>query len=114
MRKLMRLYLTFDLPVVEKEDLQNYQKFRRFLLNDGYDMLQFSVYAILCNGHDDVTKHLNRLKEHLPPKGSIRVTELTEKQFASTILLVGKKKPKENKKFSQQLTLFDDDFFNDL
>ncbi|MFN8985285.1 MAG: CRISPR-associated endonuclease Cas2, partial [Burkholderiales bacterium] len=38
----MRLMVFFDLPVVKKEDRRAYTVFRRFLLNDGYDMLQFS------------------------------------------------------------------------
>ena len=44
-RRFMRLMVFFDLPVVLKADRRAYTVFRRFLLNDGYDMLQFSVYG---------------------------------------------------------------------
>lgn len=104
----MRLFVIFDLPVVRKVDLQNYQRFRRFLLNEGYDMIQFSVYARLCIGRDDINKHTERLNNNLPPKGSVRIMEITEKQFAGAKILVGKRKPKESKKVVNQLTLFDD------
>ncbi|MBQ0104552.1 MAG: CRISPR-associated endonuclease Cas2 [Armatimonadetes bacterium] len=104
----MRLCVIFDLPVVAKNDLKNYQQFRRFLLNDGYDMVQFSVYARMCIGRDDIEKHMERLILNLPPKGSVRTLEITEKQFAAAKILVGKKKPKENKKVTGQLTLLDD------
>ena len=63
--------------------------FRRFLLNDGYDMIQFSVYGRILNGTDSEQKHLKRLTANLPPAGSVRVLTVTEKQYASMLLLVG-------------------------
>ena len=45
----MRLLVFFDLPVVKREDRKEYQVFRRFLLNDGYTMIQYSVYSRICN-----------------------------------------------------------------
>ena len=49
-RRHMRLLVFFDLPVVSREDRRAYTIFRRFLINDGYDMIQFSVYVrILLN-----------------------------------------------------------------
>lgn len=59
----MRLLVFFDLPVVKKEDRKEYQNFRRFLLNDGYIMLQYSVYSRICNGIDGTNKHISRLKK---------------------------------------------------
>ena len=65
----MRLLVFFDLPVVSKEDRRIYQRFRKFLLADGYDMLQFSVYSRIVNGEDGVDKHLKRLGKNIPGKG---------------------------------------------
>ena len=45
----MRLIVFFDLPMVTKTEKRAYVQFRRFLLNDGYDMIQWSVYARLLN-----------------------------------------------------------------
>jgi CRISPR-associated protein Cas2 len=73
----------FDLPVVTKAEKRAYTVFRRFLLNDGYDMIQFSVYGRILNGSDAVDKHMKRLVSNLPPAGSVRVLTVTEKQFAS-------------------------------
>lgn len=39
-RRFMRLLVLFDLPVVTKAERRAYTLFRRFLLNDGYDMIQ--------------------------------------------------------------------------
>ncbi|MDR1351178.1 MAG: CRISPR-associated endonuclease Cas2 [Zoogloeaceae bacterium] len=60
-----------------------------FLLNDGYDMVQWSVYGRLLCGADDEQKHLKRLIDNLPPAGSVRCMTVTEKQFAGIKLLVG-------------------------
>jgi len=57
MRRFMRLIVFFDLPVVKKEDRKGYTQFRKFLLKDGYDMVQFSVYSRICNGQESVNKH---------------------------------------------------------
>ena len=85
----MRLLVFFDLPVVTKAERRAYTVFRRFLINDGYDMIQFSVYGRILNGNDALEKHYKRLVDNLPPEGSIRCLTVTEKQFASMKLLVG-------------------------
>lgn len=102
----MRLMVFFDLPVVRKEDRRAYTVFRRFLLNDGYDMLQFSVYGRILNGADAEQKHMQRLIQNLPPEGSVRVLTVTEKQFASMKLLVGLPLFQEKKVSPQQVLLF--------
>ena len=40
----MRLILFFDLPVVSKEDRRIYATFRKYLIKNGYIMMQYSVY----------------------------------------------------------------------
>lgn len=102
----MRILVFFDLPVVKREDRKEYQNFRRFLLNDGYLMLQFSVYSRICNGTDGIEKHVNRLKSNLPPKGSVRYLQLTEKQYSEMKFLVGSPKIQEKKINSSQLNVF--------
>jgi len=102
----MRVMIFFDLPVVKKIDRKVYSKFRRFLLNDGYDMLQFSVYSRLCNGPDMANKHIARLKDHIPSKGSIRCLVVTEKQYGEMKFLVGKATVNERRVNAEQLSLF--------
>ena len=102
----MRLVVLFDLPVKAKADRKAYARFRKFLIKDGYDMLQFSVYARICNGQDALNKHEARLREHGPGKGSVRYFQLTEKQFADMRVLVGVRKTKEDPRFTKQLSLF--------
>ena len=35
------MIVAFDLPVVEKDERKAYTNFRKFLLEDGYQMIQF-------------------------------------------------------------------------
>ena len=102
----MRMMVFFDLPVVSKADRRAYTVFRRFLLNDGYDMIQFSVYGRILNGRDAETKHLARLTQNLPPDGSIRSMTVTEKQYAGMRLLVGMPLFQEKKVAASQMLLF--------
>ena len=83
----MRMMVFFDLPTVTKTERRAYTLFRRFLLNDGYDMIQFSIYGRILNGNDAGEKHMKRLLVNLPPAGSIRVLTVTEKQYAGMKLL---------------------------
>jgi len=102
----MRLIVFFDLPTVTKAEKRAYTVFRRFLINDGYDMLQWSVYGRVVNGIDAEKKHAKRLAENLPPAGSVRCISVTEKQFAAMKLLVGKPKYQEKKLNTDQMLLF--------
>ena len=102
----MRLLVFFDLPMVTKAERKSYTQFRRFLMNDGYDMLQFSVYGRILNGTDAEQKHFQRLVQNLPPEGSVRVLSVTEKQFASMKLLVGLPLFQEKRVNTAQMLLF--------
>jgi CRISPR-associated protein Cas2 len=105
-RRFMRLMVFFDLPTVSRADKRAYTVFRRFLLQDGYDMLQWSVYARIVNGEDDARKHQQRLVVNLPKKGSVRCMRVSEKQYAAMEILVGTLTVQEEKVALQQLLLF--------
>lgn len=102
----MRMMVFFDLPTVTKTERRAYTLFRRFLLNDGYDMIQFSIYGRILNGNDAGEKHMKRLLVNLPPAGSIRVLTVTEKQYAGMKLLVGTPLFQEKQVNASQILLF--------
>ena len=102
----MRLLLFYDLPMVTRAERRAYTVFRRFLINDGYDMIQFSVYGRILNGNDAEEKHMKRLIDNLPSDGSVRCLTVTEKQHASTKLLVGLPLFQEKTVKANQLLLF--------
>lgn len=103
--RFMWILVFFDLPVTTKPERGAATRFRNFLLKDGYMMLQFSVYGRICNGQDRVDKHHQRLQANLPQKGSVRVLQVTEKQFERMKTLVGNRTKNEKTK-AEQLLLF--------
>lgn len=100
----MYLFVMFDLPVGTKPERRAATQFRNFLKKDGYDMLQFSIYTRICRGQDAVKKHIKRLKDKVPSQGGVRVFQITDKQYARMLILVGKRK-KHEKPGSNQLVL---------
>ncbi len=68
-------------------------------------MIQFSVYARICNGQERVDKHVQRLNANLPVKGSVRMMQITDKQYERMKILVGTQRNNE-KPQAEQLLLF--------
>lgn len=100
----MWLFVFFDLPVGSKTERRNATRFRKFLKDDGFLMLQLSVYCRVIRGEEAVEKHLARVTRNLPPKGSVRTLSVTERQYARMKLLIGQ--PTKNEKTApQQLVL---------
>lgn len=87
--RFMRLVLFFDLPMVSKADRRIYTKFRKYLITDGFIMLQFSVYVKIFPNRDSLVQYTDRLKRNLPTKGSIRIMSVTEKQYEKMQILIG-------------------------
>lgn len=106
LRRPMRLLVFFDLPTITRANKRAYVLFRRFLLNNGFDMIQWSVYGRILSGREAEQMHYQRIRENLPPEGSVRCMTVTEKQYAGIRLLVGKPKKQEKKVNADQLLLF--------
>ncbi len=76
----------FDLPVTTKEQRKAANKFRKDLLDRGYLMLQFSVYARCAVTFDRKEKIVSELKEINPYTGDIRCFFITDAQWEQTII----------------------------
>ena len=87
--RAMRVMVFFDLPTGTRKERRIYSQFRKNLINDGFEMLQYSVYCRITMNHDDANKYINRIRAYLPPKGSVRLMKITEKQYQSMLVLVG-------------------------
>ena len=100
----------FDLPVGTKIQRRQYQRFVRFLKQDGYMRLQYSVYMRFCVTYEGVQVHSKRLIEHMPHEGMVSVMEITDKQFGRMQHFLGEivkpKKPPKIPKASNQLEMF--------
>lgn len=101
----MWLFCFFDLPVKTKADRKIATRFRKFLLQDGFAMLQLSVYVRVCKDQDGADKHVARICKVLPPRGSVRTLIVTERQYARMRTLVGERQPHEKPVGDQLLLL---------
>ena len=106
MSRLMRILVMFDLPVKTKAQRRCATQFRNFLVGDGYHMVQYSVYARVCNGRDSIETHKHRLRLALPSEGSVRMLVITEKQYGAIELLVGKPTVYDKPQQFEQLMIF--------
>lgn len=85
----MRMLVMFDMPTESADEKKAYRKFRKFLLDEGFIMHQYSVYSkILLNGTAGKAM-VARLKQNNPHKGLITVLTVTEKQFSRMLYLSG-------------------------
>lgn len=88
--RVMRTIVFFDLPNIYYKDKRNYQLFHKFLINEGFIMLQESVYSKLALNLQQAEFNVNRIKKNAPSKGIIQVLNVTEKQYASIEYIIGK------------------------
>ena len=70
----MRLILFFDLPMVTKADVRIYTHFHKYLVQEGYFMMQYSIYCKLFPNREAAVKHVDILKRNVPVEGHVRVT----------------------------------------
>lgn len=94
----------FDLPVVEPEERRAATGFRNFLLDQGFNMAQFSVYYRLVAGKDAADAMEKRIQNAVPGEGSVHVLTVTDKQYENMRVYQGKRRGNPEK--PHQLTLF--------
>lgn len=92
--RFMRTIVFFDLPNVHYKDKKNYLSFRRFLLNEGFIMMQESVYSKICLNSTQSNLLYQRVKRNAPKKGLIQILTITEKQYAGIKYITGMQKGK--------------------
>lgn len=85
----MRVIVFFDLPVDTAEDRRNYARFRRKLINNGFIMLQESVYCRMALNQNEAGSITSIVKRNKPPEGLVQILLVTEKQFSNMEFIVG-------------------------
>ena len=92
----MWVIVLFDLPTDTKTARKQYVRFRKHLMNDGFSMMQYSVYVRHCASDENAAVHVKRVKSVLPPDGEVRIVKITDKQFGKIQVFYGKRrKPTE-------------------
>ena len=92
---VMRVICFFDLPTETAVEKRAYRYFRKHLLENGFEMLQYSVYIRACPNREYAKKYYRRLREKAPLNGHIRLLMITEKQFDDMFLIIGTKTHQE-------------------
>jgi CRISPR-associated protein Cas2 len=87
----------FDLPTDTKKARRDYTHFRKFLLNDGFTMMQYSIYMRHSSSNENAVVHAKRVKRHLPDDGEVRIIRITDQQFGKIEVFYGKKRQKPTK-----------------
>lgn len=85
----------FDLPTLTTADRRAYTRFKKDLDDDGFIMIQFSIYSRFCKNDQSSKKHIARVKSFAPSKGNIRIISITEKQYNDMIMIAGQKNDSE-------------------
>lgn len=102
--ELMWIFVFFDLPVVEKKERKDATKFRNLLLDNGFNMVQYSIYTRLFSGKDACIKYYRLIQNNLPKEGKVDILTVTDAQYSNIISFNARKK--QEKKSQEQLLLF--------
>jgi len=87
----MWLFVFFDLPVKTKQERKQAARFRKDLLEDGFSMMQYSVYIRHCASRESSKVHIGRVRGVVPPKGLVSILAATDKQFGQIVNIQGAK-----------------------
>ncbi len=101
----MWMMVIFDLPVLSKAERRAAAKFRLFLLDQGFEMCQLSVYMRFCSGKDQTQVYTRRVTSALPAAGNVQILCFTDKQYENIVSFDGRRQLPANQN-PQQFTLF--------
>lgn len=87
--RYMRVVVFFDLPVETSSDRKEYRRFRKYLINAGFLMMQKSVYCKLALNQTVSRSISDSVKKQKPEDGLVQVLIITEKQYARIEMIVG-------------------------
>ena len=87
--RFMRMLVMFDLPTETSADRRHYRQFRKMLIQNGFFMLQESIYTRMLLNPSVQRSSLEVIRKNKPPAGTVQVLTLTEKQFSSMEFISG-------------------------
>ncbi len=101
----MWVMVLFDLPVTTKEERSAATAFRDFLLDNGFEMAQFSVYVRHTNGKEAVEAIIRKVEAAVPDEGKVDILQFTDKQYENIVCLRGARRS-DSPKNPEQLVMF--------
>ena len=84
---------------------KRYARFRKALIKDGFNRLQYSVYARCCASRENAEVHEKRVEAAVPVDGQVRTMQVTDKQFERMQVFWGGMR-QTTEQPPEQLTLF--------
>lgn len=103
--RIMWMLVMFDLPTDTKAQRKAATDFRHFLLDQGFERSQFSVYARFVNGKEGFETRLRRIDRMLPAWGDVQVLQMTDKQYQNIVRFSDQGR-RGRRKNHEQLVLF--------
>lgn len=94
--RLMWVMVLFDLPVITEKERKTATKFRNFLLDNSFEMVQFSVYLRPCPGKEHVERLIKLIEMNMPEEGKVDILSFTDKQYENIVTLRDNSKIKRN------------------
>ncbi len=88
--RYMRILVFFDLPITTESNRREYRVFRKYLIKNGFLMLQESVYCKLVQNSTVADTVCDNIRKNKPSQGSVQLLRITEKQFSRMECIVGK------------------------
>lgn len=79
--RVMWIMVFFDLPVDTRWQRKQASRFRLFLLDQGFEMYQYSVYLRHCIDRERTKKYTQRIRQSLPEQGLVNILYFTDKQY---------------------------------
>lgn len=98
---IMWLFVFFDLPVSTKTEMKEAALFRKRLIEDGFAMMQFSVYIRHCGSYESMDVHRKRVQHMVPETGKVSVLAVTDKQYSEIQTYWGKPKSASKSKIKE-------------
>ena len=102
--RIMWMLVMFDLPVLTEKERKEAGRFRKFLLDLGFERCQLSVYMRCCSGKEKVERHVRRIKDALPTGGQVDILSFTDKQYENIVSF--RATIRRDRKKPEQLMLF--------
>lgn len=103
--RIMWVMALFDLPVLTKGERRRATRFRNFLLDEGFTMMQFSCYIRFTGGKEQAEALAGRIGSGVPEGGKVDILFFTDRQYENVHSYRGKSNRNRPPK-PEQLQLF--------
>lgn len=81
--RVMWVMALFDLPVLTKTERKRATDFRKFLLDEGFMMMQLSCYLRFTAGKEQAEAITARIGQATPRDGKVEVLWFTDRQYGN-------------------------------